>query len=123
MKTFIFIVVVTGWLIVPELLWSQNQANVSRNTNKETVVNPTDLQKGGNFTDENKNGICDRFENGKSLGKGSNFVDADKNGICDHRRNGNKESGKGFGQQNRNGNKNGKGYGRGYCNGKGPGKS
>lgn len=59
--------------------------------------------KGSAFVDNNKNGICDNFENrtasksgnrrnenctgngqGRKQGKGRNFVDANGNGICDN---------------------------------------
>lgn len=64
--------------------------------------------RGVAFVDNNKNGVCDNFENrqtdktvrrgfgngkangkgfGRGMGKGAgrNFIDANKNGICDHR--------------------------------------
>lgn len=72
------------------------------------------------LVDENKNGICDKYENrtpgegkngkgngycagtnqrqGKGMmngqGKGRNFADADKNGVCDHFENLQKDEGK-----------------------------
>jgi hypothetical protein len=59
--------------------------------------------KGSSMIDNNKNGICDNFENrkgnssgqrgngncngtgqGQRQGKGRNFVDANGNGVCDY---------------------------------------
>jgi hypothetical protein len=47
---------------------------------------------GANFVDENGNGICDRFEQGRPAGSadhrmgghGQNFIDENGDGICDH---------------------------------------
>lgn len=120
MKTLIY---TTGislvMLIVPNMLFAQNQTRNDQKSKQEIVTKSNDTVRGRNFIDENKNGICDRFENAKPLGKSSNFVDADKNGICDHRENGNRGNGKGYGYQHRNGKRNGQCCGRGPCGGKG----
>jgi len=70
---------------------------ISFGQNSGTTNQPASSGKGVAFVDENKDGICDNFEN----------------------RNGKDQSARG-----RYGNKGGSGYGngRGNCNGKGPGK-
>ncbi|MEJ5302631.1 MAG: hypothetical protein HPY80_03825 [Bacteroidales bacterium] len=58
----------------------------------------------GKFVDENKNGICDNYENRPAYGRGwgrrnahgGRFVDANNNGICDYREN-SSANGKGLG--------------------------
>lgn len=58
----------------------------------------------GKFIDENKNGICDNYENrpvngrgwGRRNAQGGQFVDANNNGICDYREN-SSANGKGLG--------------------------
>ncbi len=120
MKTLIYTLgIALGMTIFPNGLFAQNQTENDQKSLQDVVSKTDDTVRGRNFTDANKNGICDRFENAKPLGKGRNFVDADKNGICDHRENGNRGNGKGFGYQNRNGQRNGKCCGRGPCGGKG----
>ncbi|MDD6252211.1 MAG: hypothetical protein PUA85_06195 [Oscillospiraceae bacterium] len=74
-----------------------------------TTVFAAGRYQGQNFTDENKDGICDNYNSenssgicnradstkpangngvcnlsGKGNGKGQNFTDADKDGICDN---------------------------------------
>ena len=120
MKTLIYTTgIALVMLIFPNMLFAQNQTGDNQQAKQENVSNTNDTVRGRNFIDENKNGICDRFENVKPLGKSPNFVDADKNGICDHRENGNRGNGKGYGYQHRNGQRNGQCCGRGPCGGKG----
>lgn len=118
MKTLIKTIAI-GMFLFSNLLFAQDQSTENQKVKQENVSQTDKAVRGQNFIDENKNGICDRFENAKPLGKGRNFVDADKNGICDHRENGNRGNGKGFGNQNRNGQGSGKCCGRGPCGGKG----
>jgi hypothetical protein len=37
------------------------------------------------FTDANKDGVCDNFQGRIRNGQGANFTDKDRDGICDHR--------------------------------------
>lgn len=65
---------------------AQSQGNGNRKCNG--------TGKGTGFVDNNKNGICDNYENRTNKktvgnncngqGKGKNFIDANKNGICDN---------------------------------------
>jgi hypothetical protein len=120
MKTLIYTTVIAMTILLfQNLVLAQNQNEGNQNTKQENVTGTKEIQRGSNFMDKNKNGICDRLENAKPLGKGPNFVDADKNGICDHRENGNRGNGRGYGYQHRNGQQNGQCCGRGPCGGKG----
>jgi|WetSurMetagenome_2_1015567.scaffolds.fasta_scaffold1357512_1 hypothetical protein len=65
---------------------------------------------GKNFIDKNKNGLCDRFENGNKSGKSVNFVDADHNGVCDRF-----DAGSGYGNGKGNGYRNMNKQGKGCC--------
>lgn len=111
--------IVIGMFFLPNLVIAQDQPVENQIVKQENVSQMNSKIQGQNFVDENKNGVCDRFENGKPLGRGPNFTDADKNGICDHRENGTKGNGNGCGYQHRHGQRNGKGCGRGPCGGKG----
>jgi hypothetical protein len=106
-------------LLFTNLSMSQDKTDDHQKIKQETTIKQNDTVRGRNFIDENKNGVCDRFENAKPLGKGPNFIDADKDGICDHRENGKKGNGRSFGYQHRNGQLKGQCCGRGPCGGKG----
>jgi hypothetical protein len=67
----------------------------------------------GQFTDANKDGVCDNYQSKAKNGKCANFTDKNKDGICDNC------LGKGNCQK---GNCCGKGSGNMNCNGNGPGK-
>jgi len=118
MKTLINTIAI-GMFLFSNLLIAQDQPVENQKVKQENVSQTDNTVRGQNFIDENKNGVCDRFENGNSLGKSQNFIDADKNGICDHRENGRRGNGKGKGYQQRNGHCNGQGNGLGNCRGKG----
>jgi hypothetical protein len=100
MKAKLFI---TGlaFMAVSALASAQNPGTQRRNGNGR--CNGTG--EGAAYVDNNKNGICDNYENrstnvsgnkgkgsgkcngkgqGQGKGKGKNFVDANKNGICDN---------------------------------------
>lgn len=118
MKTLICTIVI-GMFFLSNLVIAQDQSVENPKVKQENVSQTNSKIQGQNFVDENKNGVCDRYENGKPLGRGPNFTDADKNGICDQRENGTKGNGKGCGYQHRHGQKNGQCCGRGPCGGKG----
>ena len=118
MKKIIYISGITlVMLLFSNLLLAQSKTDDTLKVKQETIKSTSQIQRGQNFIDENKNGVCDRFENAKPLGRGPNFVDADKNGVCDHRENSNKGNGNGY--QHRHGKGNGQCCGRGPCGGKG----
>ena len=64
----------------------------------------------GNFVDNNKDGVCDNYQERMKNGHGANFVDKNGDGVCDNRQ------GAGQGKGNPNG------YGMGYQHRHGQGK-
>jgi len=118
MKT-LFNTIAIGMFLFSNLLMAQDQSVENQKVKQVNVSQTDNTVRGQNFIDENKNGICDRFENAKPLSKGPNFVDADNNGICDNREKGKNGTGQGCGYRYRQGQQTGQGCGRGPCGGKG----
>lgn len=108
-----------GMFLFSNMLMAQDQSLENQKVKQENVSQTDKAVRGQNFIDENKNGVCDRFENAKPLGKVSSFVDANNNGICDNREKEIKRNGTGCGYRYRHGQQNGQGCGRGPCGGKG----
>ena len=99
MKTILFTI---AFAMMTVVAFGQNN-QPAKATNK-VQTEKVQSQKGPNFVDKNKNGICDNFENGNrpARGQGKNsqgakFVDKNKDGVCDNYQSGNRQ-GRGKGQ-------------------------
>ncbi|MFN8255633.1 MAG: hypothetical protein U0W24_08100 [Bacteroidales bacterium] len=121
MKTKLLLTAVALFIITASL-YAQGYGHGDRNGNGRCGG------RNNTFIDNNKNGICDNFENrsdttkartGAGIGKVRNFVDNNKNGVCDNfeTRTGNTN------RQYRNGNCRGYGRGNGYGKGNGIGRN
>lgn len=88
-------------------------SQIAMNTEPEKKPVKAATTNGKNFTDNNKNGVCDQFEARQVTGHGKNFTDKNGDGVCDNRGNGNKGNGNCCGAGPGNGNCCGKGAGQG----------
>jgi hypothetical protein len=129
MKKRILTLIIAAGLMISANLAAQtsNTKTDPGTTTTQTIQNQSAPQAGPNFTDKNKDGICDNqpgkgrrnrnftdanndgtcdnFAAGSANQKGRNFVDANNDGVCDNFSKGG--SGRGYGK------------GRGCCSGNG----
>lgn len=78
MKKILYPIVLTLALIIS----SQLDAQTSSARVADTSFNNQQLP-GRNFTDANKDGICDNWSSRPANGRGRQFVDANNDGVCD----------------------------------------
>jgi hypothetical protein len=90
--------------------WAQAVVNQQAANNEPAKQTPI-----RQFTDADKDGVCDNYSTRPADGRGRNFIDSDKNGVCDNQ---NTSKGKNLRQGRGNGNGCGK-VGNGHRHGQG----